>query len=137
MELNVRNLTEKDYSTLVEWWKDWGWDPVPQDMLPDNGAGGVMIHQDNKPLIAGFLFWSNSNIVWFDWIVSNKKVSKLTRAKSLIYLIDVVEEMVKSAGKKYIITISDNKSLISTFKKKRWYVDEEPLHPLNKIIKTV
>tara|TARA_R110000772_G_scaffold2445_9_gene8729 strand:- start:397 stop:801 length:405 start_codon:yes stop_codon:yes gene_type:complete len=134
MELNVRNLTEKDYITLVKWWKEWGWDPVPQDMLPDNGAGGVMIQQGGKPIIAGFLFWSNSNIVWFDWIISDKNVSKLTRAKSLIYLIDVVEGMVKSAGKKYIITISDNKSLISTFKKKNWYVDEDPL---NKIIKKI
>ncbi len=134
MELNVRNLTEKDYITLVKWWKEWGWDPVPQDMLPDNGAGGVMIQQGSKPIIAGFLFWSNSNIVWFDWIISDKNVSKLTRAKSLIYLIDVVEGMVKSAGKKYIITISDNKSLISTFKKKNWYVDEDPL---NKIIKKI
>ena len=134
MELNVRNLTEKDYTTLVKWWKDWGWDPVPQDMLPDNGVGGVMVQQGGKPIIAGFLFWSNSNIVWFDWIISDKNVSKLTRAKSLIYLIDVVEGMVKSAGKKYIITISDNKSLISTFKKKNWYVDEDPL---NKIIKKI
>ena len=134
MELNVRNLTEKDYITLVKWWKDWGWDPVPQDMLPDNGVGGVMVQQGGKPIIAGFLFWSNSNIVWFDWIISDKNVSKLTRAKSLIYLIDVVEGMVKSAGKKYIITISDNKSLISTFKKKNWYVDKDPL---NKIIKKI
>ncbi len=134
MELNVRNLTEKDYTTLVGWWKDWGWDPVPQDMLPENGAGGVMVKQGDKPIIAGFLFWSNSNIVWFDWIVSDKKVGKLTRAKALMLLIDVVEEMVKSAGKKYIITVSDNKSLISTFKKKNWYVDKDPL---NKIIKTI
>lgn len=134
MELNVRNLTEKDYTTLVGWWKDWGWDPVPQDMLPENGAGGVMIQQGNKPVIAGFLFWSNSNIVWFDWIVSDKKANKITRAKALMHLIDVVEEMVKSAGKKYIITISDNNSLISTFKKKNWYVDKDPL---NKIIKTI
>ncbi len=134
MELNVRNLTEKDYTTLVGWWKDWEWDPVPQDMLPENGAGGVMVKQGDKPIIAGFLFWSNSNIVWFDWIVSDKKVGKLTRAKALMLLIDVVEEMVKSAGKKYIITVSDNKSLISTFKKKNWYVDKDPL---NKIIKTI
>jgi len=134
MELNVRNLTEKDYITLVKWWKEWGWDPVPQDMLPENGAGGVMVKQGDKPIIAGFLFWSNSNIVWFDWIVSDKKVGKLTRAKALMLLIDVVEEMVKSAGKKYIITVSDNKSLISTFKKKNWYVDKDPL---NKIIKTI
>ena len=46
----------------------------------------------------------------------------------------MVEEMVKKAGRKYIITVSDNKSLISTFKKKNWYVDKDPLH---KIIKKI
>lgn len=135
MELNVRNLTEKDYSTLVQWWKDWGWDPVPQDMLPENGKGGVMIEKNNEPIIAGFLFWSNSNIVWFDWIISNKKASKITRAKALITLVKVVENMVETAGKKYIITVSDNKSLISTFKKKNWHIDKDPLHKIIKVIK--
>jgi len=134
MELNVRNLTDKDYPTLVQWWKDWGWDPVPKDMLPDNGIGGVMIQQNNEPIIAGFLYWSNSNVVWFDWIISNKQSSRMTRAKALIYLINTVEEMVQQAGKKYIITVSDNKSLISTLKKKYWYVDKDPLY---KIIKKV
>jgi hypothetical protein len=42
--------------------------------------------------------------------------------------------MVKQAGKKYIITVSDNKSLISTLKKKYWSVDKDPLY---KIIKKV
>jgi len=133
MELNVRNLTEKDYSTLVKWWKDWGWDPIPQDMLPENGKGGVMIEKNNKPIIAGFLFWSNSNIVWFDWIISDKKANRITRAKALISLLNIVEDMVEAAGKKYIITVSDNKSLISTFKKKNWNVSD----PLHKIIKVI
>jgi hypothetical protein len=134
MELNVRNLTEKDYKLLTKWWLDWGWDPVPQDMLPDNGKSGVMIQDGKKPIIAGFLFWSNSNVVWFDWIISDRYCSKITRAKALITLLSIVEEMVENAGKKYIITISDNKSLISTFKKNNWYVDEDPLH---KIIKKI
>lgn len=132
MELNARNLIEQDYDTLVKWWKDWGWDPVSRDMLPDNGKGGVMVQNGKEPIIAGFLYWSNSNVVWFDWIVSDKKSSKITRAKSLMYLMDLVESMVKNAGKKYIITVSDNKSLISTFKKKDWYVDEDPLHKIMK-----
>lgn len=132
MELNARNLIEQDYDTLVKWWKDWGWDPVSRDMLPDNGKGGVMVQSGKEPIIAGFLYWSNSNVVWFDWIVSDKKSSKITRAKSLMYLMDLVESMVKNAGKKYIITVSDNKSLISTFKKKDWYVDEDPLHKIMK-----
>jgi len=134
MKLNVRSLTENDYGLLVTWWKDWGWDPVPQDMLPDNGRSGIMIEDGNKPIIAGFLFWSNSNMVWLDWIISDKKCSKITRAKALYTLINVAEEMIKKSGKKYIITVSDNKSLIATFNKKNWYVDKDPLY---KIIKKI
>ena len=84
--------------------------------------------------IAGFLFWSNSEMVWLDWIISNKKCNKLTRAKALYNLINMAEEMVKKAGKKYMITVSDNKSLIATFNKKGWSVDKDPLH---KIIKKI
>ena len=134
MKLNVRTLTEKDYDLLVKWWNDWGWDPVPQDMLPENGKSGIMIEDDKKPIIAGFLFWSNSQMVWLDWIISDKKCSKLTRAKALYNLINMAEEMVKKAGKKYMITVSDNKSLITTFNKKGWCVDKDPLH---KIIKKI
>ena len=134
MKLSVRTLTEKDYDLLVKWWSDWGWDPVPQDMLPENGKSGIMIEDNKKPIIAGFLFWSNSSMVWLDWIVSDKKYSKLTRAKALYVLINTTEEMVKKAGKKYMITVSDNKSLIATFNKKGWSVDKEPLH---KIIKKI
>jgi len=134
MKLNVRSLTEDDYNLLVTWWKDWGWDPVPQDMLPDNGKSGIMIEDGNKPIIAGFLFWTNSKMVWLDWIISDKKSKKITRAKALYTLINVAEEMIKKSGKKYVITVSDNKSLIATFSKKNWYVDEDPLY---KIIKKI
>ena len=53
MELNVRNLTDEDYPTLVQWWKDWEWDPVPKDMLPDNGIGGVAKRVLNLQFVCG------------------------------------------------------------------------------------
>ncbi len=134
MKSNIRNIVESDYEMLVEWWKDWGWDPVSKDMLPDNGTGGIIVEQDNKPIIAGFIYWSNSNVIWFDWIISDKKASRIKRAKSLIIMIDAVEEMARAKGKKYIITVSDNESFISTLSKKKWHVDKDPL---KKIIKTI
>ncbi len=132
MELNVRKITEKDYDLLVEWWEQWGWDPVPQDMLPANGDNGLMIEKNGKPIIAGFIYFGYDSIAWFDYIIADKKAEKITRAKALIHLIDVVEDFVRKSGRKYIITVSDNKSLISTFKKKNWYVDKDPLHKIMK-----
>ena len=135
MEFQIRKIKEKDYDLLVSWWKEWGWDAVPKDMLPSNGGDGIMLEKDVKPIIAGFVYFGYDNIAWLDYIVADKNAERLTRAKSLINLLEVVEELVKKAGKKYIITVTDNKSLMSTFVKKNWYVDKDPLHKVVKIIK--
>ena len=135
MEFQTRKIKEKDYDLLVSWWKDWGWDAVPKDMLPSNGDDGIMLEKDGEPIIAGFVYFGYDSIAWLDYIVADKNASRITRAKSLIYLLEVVEELVKKAGKKYIITVTDNKSLMSTFTKKNWYVDKDPLHKVVKIIK--
>jgi len=134
MKLNARNLVESDYDLLVKWWKDWGWDPVPRDVLPDNGLGGIMIQSEKTPIIAGFIYWTNSNAVWLGWVISDKKANRITRAKALMIIIDTIEQMAKAEGKKYLVTFSDNKSFVSTLKKKNWYVDNEPI---KKIIKKI
>jgi len=134
MKLNARNLVESDYDLLVKWWKDWGWDPVPKDVLPDNGLGGIMIQSEKTPIIAGFIYWTNSNAVWLEWVISDKKANRITRAKALMIIIDTIEQMAKAEGKKYLVTFSDNKSFVSTLKKKNWYVNNEPI---KKIIKKI
>jgi hypothetical protein len=81
------------------------------------------------------VYFGYDSIAWLDYIVADKNANRITRAKSLIYLLEVVEELVKKAGKKYIITVTDNKSLMSTFTKNNWHVDKDPLHKVVKIIK--
>ncbi|MHA2351458.1 MAG: hypothetical protein ACXADL_17720 [Candidatus Thorarchaeota archaeon] len=56
MELKARRLTSKDYDTIVEWWKSWPeWQPLPKEMLPENGTGGIIIEKENEPIVAGVL----------------------------------------------------------------------------------
>ena len=106
MELKARTLLEQDYSMLEEWWKAWGWPPVSKDVLPDNGTGGVMIEYKDKPIVAGFIYWSNSGMCWFDWVVSDPDGNKRARPLAVKFLIQTVEQMVKNAGKKCIMSIS-------------------------------
>ena len=74
MKLTARRLTEKDYSTIVEWWKSWPeWEPLAQEMLPENGTGGIIIEKEGEPIVAGFLYGTNSKIAWMEWIISNPK----------------------------------------------------------------
>ena len=126
MELKARTLLEQDYSMLEEWWKAWGWPPVSKDVLPDNGTGGVMIEYKDKPIVAGFIYWSNSGMCWFDWVVSDPDGNKRARPLAVKFLIQTVEQMVKNAGKKCIMSISRSNSLLKIHKKLGWVVDEKP-----------
>ena len=72
MELKVRELKVSDWDTLQEWWTKWEWPGITKEMLPMNGCGGLMIYKEDTPIVAGFLYLTNSNIAWIEWIVSNK-----------------------------------------------------------------
>ena len=63
MELNKRRLQHDDYDTIVEWWKSWpDWVPLARNLLPENGTGGIMIERDGIPIVAGFLYSTNSKL---------------------------------------------------------------------------
>ena len=87
MKLKIKNLTDKDYKELSSWWKEWGWPVLPKDMLPDNGTGGIMIEHEGENIVAGFLYWSNSKMVWLDWIISNPKTNRDIRQEAIKKLI--------------------------------------------------
>ena len=71
MELKVKTLIKEDYEELCSWWERWDWPILSKDMLPGEGTGGIMVSKNNVNIVAGFLYWSNSDLVWLDWIISN------------------------------------------------------------------
>ena len=86
MELNIRRLKETDWDTLVSWWSTWPeWENPPQDFLPDNGKGGFMVEKNNTPIVAGFLYLTNSKGVLLEWIVSNPEYRDKDRYRYEIY----------------------------------------------------
>ena len=134
MELKVRSLTEQDFIVLSDWWKDWGWPVMPKDMLPDNGTGGIMVEHKGKNIVAGFLYWSNSKLVWLDWIISDKKAKNKIRKKAIEKLIETAEFMVEEAGCKYMMSISRSNSLLKIHEQMGWNVDKTPSHEMIKVI---
>ena len=132
--MNTRTLTESDWETLSDWWKAWKWPVMAKDMLPDNGTGGIMVENEGENIVAGFLYWSNSKLVWLDWIISNPKVSRDTRQEAIKKLILTAEHMTKKAGSKYMMSISRSNSLLKTHKQMGWNVDKTPSHEMIKVI---
>ena len=133
MKLKARKLTNEDYDILVEWWKSWpNWEPLSKDLLPENGTGGIMIERESKPLIAGFLYATNSNICWMEWIVSDPEQKNKSEAISL--LISSLEKWGKDAGFKVVLSIGRSKNLINEHKKLGYTVDSNSSYEIIKNI---
>jgi len=132
--MNTRTLTESDYEILTDWWKAWGWPIVVKDMLPDNGTGGIMIEHEGENVVAGFLYWSNSKMVWLDWIISNPKINRDIRQEAIKKLILTAESMTKEAGSKFMMSISRSNSLLKIHKELGWTIDPDPSREMIKVI---
>lgn len=135
MKLNIRRLEESDWDTLVSWWDKWPeWTAPPKDFLPDNGKGGFMVENNDTPIVAGFLYKTNSKGVLLEWIISNPNYKEEDRQVAIELLINGAENVSKELGYKYMFSIGRNKHLIETHKKLKWMVDKKPSHELIKTI---
>jgi hypothetical protein len=132
-ELKSRLLKDSDWETLCQWWESWPkWVNPPKSFLPDNGKGGIMVEKEGKPIVAGFLYITNSDAVLLEWIVSDPEYRSKDRKDALELLISSAEATCKGLGKKHIFTIGRNKHLIETHKKLGWTVDPDPSYEIIK-----
>ena len=117
MELTIRNLNESDYhNILVDWWIQWSWEPPKRNFLPDNGTGGIIVYDGETPVCAGFLYITNSDVSWVDWIISNKEYKmKDKRREAIILLISSLTNIAKNSGAGYAYALIKNNSLIKTY----------------------
>ena len=133
MELNIRRLKDSDWETLVSWWNDWpDWVNPPKDFLPENGTGGLIVEKNNKPIVAGFLYFTNSTAVLLEWVVSDPDYKQKDKKKAIELLILSAENVCIQSGKKYMFSIGRNNSLINTHKKMGWNVDDKPSYEISK-----
>jgi hypothetical protein len=117
MELYIRELNENDYDNiLVDWWKQWGWEPPQKDFLPDNGKGGIIVYDQDTPVCAGFMYITNSKVAWVDWIISNKEYTKKPHRKDAIkLLVSTLTGICKNTGSKYVYALIKSRHLIETY----------------------
>lgn len=135
MELKARQLKDSDWETLTAWWDSWPeWVSPSKDFLPDNGTGGLMIQKNNKPIVAGFLYFTNSKSVLLEWIISDPKYKDNDRLEAVELLIKTAEKVCKDADKKYMFSIGRNKNLMKIHEKIGWNVDKTASYEIVKKI---
>jgi hypothetical protein len=117
IELGIRKLKEEDYDDiLVKWWRDWRWTPPAKEFLPEDGAGGVIVYDGETPVCAGFIYVSNSQVAWIEFVISNMDVkNREVREASIDLLISSLTNIAKESGYKYIFTRVKNQSLINVY----------------------
>mgnify|MGYP003124230096 CR=1 FL=1 len=132
-QLFTRKLKENDWDTLVAWWNTWpNWTAPAKSFLPENGTGGLMVEKDGVPIVAGFIYETNSSGVLFEWVVSNPNYREKDRQNAIEKLLIDAERKIKEMGYGHIFSIGRTKSLINTHKKLGWFVDDKPSHEIIK-----
>lgn len=114
MNFKARLLTESDYDNILKhWWKDWRWQAPPKDFLPIN-FNGIMVSNDEHDICACFIYNTNSQVSWLEFIISNFDVKDRELRKSAFnFMIETVKNSINS---KYIYTSMRKQSLISDMK---------------------
>jgi hypothetical protein len=136
MKLKIRKLTESDWDLLVKWWGmylEWKQHPT-KDMLPDNGTGGFIVEKGKIPIVAGFLYTTNSKVGWMEWIVSDKNYKNKDKKDAIELLITGMEHVARDSGCKIILSIGRNKNLINSHKQLGYMVDSKPSYEIAKQI---
>tara|TARA_R110000751_G_scaffold37397_2_gene90719 strand:+ start:2208 stop:2618 length:411 start_codon:yes stop_codon:yes gene_type:complete len=135
MKLNIRMLKNSDWDTLVKWWEAWPeWKTPPKDMLPENGTGGFIVEKGDIPIVAGFMYTTNSKVAWLEWIISNIDYKEDDKEEAIKLLITGIEHVAIESGFKIILSIGRNKSLMNIHTSLGYHVDDKPSHEIMKII---
>ena len=131
--MEARLLKESDWKTLCSWWEGWrGWVSPPKSFLPDNGTGGLIVEKEGRPIVAGFIYLTNSEVCLVEYIVSDPKYKEKDRKQALELLINSIEKTCRDLGKSYLFSIGRQPNLIQTHKKLGWHIDERPSHEIIK-----
>ena len=132
MELKVRALEESDWNTLQEWWDRWKWPKMNRDLLPLNGLGGLIVCKGDIPIVAGYLYLTNSKVAWMEWIISNKDYREDDRKEAMEILILELENIALSVDKNIILSVGRNAGLIDVHKKLGYTVDDKASYEISK-----
>ena len=114
--MQIRNWDrDRDYATLVRWWKDWDFGVVPKECLPPMG---IMVENEGIPVCAGGLYIGEGTQFGFmEWIVTDKHADKRLSHKALKECIDSIIRLAKNRNIKLVYTATKEQALHKRYQK--------------------
>lgn len=130
--LRIRQFeAARDYPTVAAWWAGHGWEPVPEAVLPPTG---YVVEFVNKPIVAGWLYRTDSAIAWLEWVISDPTSTPGPRNKATDRLISTASEAAKALGHTVIFSSLTHPRLIQRYENHGFKVTETQMTNLIKVI---
>ena len=110
---NIRPVWAEDADTLVKWWESYDHMLVPsQELLPENGQMGLAIEKDGRMMAAAFVYLTNSDMGYIDFLVSDPNYKGKDRFKMITMLIEACSELAIELGCRIIWAMTTYDSVI-------------------------
>ena len=119
--MQVRPLVYADYVLLCSWWLSWGWSPPAVNMLPSTG---YIVEVEGNPVLAGFLYQTDSALGWVEWVIANPAF-RLERRQALPVLLEAIAKEATRRGIQALFTSSNHPGLIEGYKANGFAVTDQ------------
>lgn len=99
---SFRLSSRADYDgVLTKWWKEWGFPVPPVECLPRHG---LIVSDAEGDLYAGFLYFTDSDMAWMEWVVCNRSACVSRRRGALLFMTGLFEQIARGGGAKHLFT---------------------------------
>ena len=110
----VKQVNKELYDLICTWWEARSWPVIPWTTLPSNG---YVVYEDEKPIIAGFLYLSDSALGMIEWIVASPDTTKEERARGFDRLMEELLKTAKENDIQILYTSLNHPKLIEKYEK--------------------
>jgi hypothetical protein len=111
METKLEKVNETHLSMLNSWAESFSLPPMPSSFLPKNG---FLVYVDNIPVMAGFLYLTDSSIAFLENFISNPVSNKDQRRLAISKMLEASVLYAKEKSYTALYARSSLPSLLST-----------------------
>jgi len=94
-------IKKDEYEDIKHWFEAWGWPPIPEQFLPENG---IVVMDGDVGICAAWLYQTDTPICWLEHFISNKDATKKQRKEGLEGLLNYMTNLAKELGADLVMT---------------------------------
>lgn len=130
----IREYRPEDHAMLMTWWNAHGFPGVSQAILPKLG---LIIEDQGKPIVAGFLYMDNSvGVAMLEWVVGAPDCTGRQIVGGIGTLIDFMGKRAKELDYGVMLTACNKEALIRLYEKNGFVKTDVGLTHLIKVLPT-